>query len=56
MNDFDTFTKENVGKLIVTNGLKKLPKVKKIAQSGHTGYKPHCVNIHYSQFMNALRL
>ena len=28
---------EDLGKLIVANGLKKLPKVKKIAQSGHTG-------------------
>ena len=26
---------EDLGKLIVANGLKKLPKVKKIAQSGH---------------------
>ena len=26
------------GKLIVTKGFKKLPKVKKIAQSGHTAY------------------
>ena len=28
---------EDLGKLFVANGLKKLPKVKKIAQSGHTG-------------------
>ena len=39
--DFDTFTKmpKNVGdlgKLIVAKGYKKLPKVQKIAQSGHT--------------------
>ena len=27
---------EDSGKLIVAKGLKKLPKVKKIAQSGHT--------------------
>ena len=27
---------EDLGKLIVAKGLKKLPKVKKIAQSGHT--------------------
>ena len=27
---------EDLGKLIVANGLKKLPKVKKITQSGHT--------------------
>ena len=28
---------EDVGKIIVAKGLKKLPKVQKIAQSGHTG-------------------
>ena len=28
----------NLGKLIVAKGFKKLPKVQKIAQSGHTGY------------------
>ena len=28
---------EDLGKLIVANGLKMLPKVQKIAQSGHTG-------------------
>ena len=27
---------EDLGKLIVAKGLKKLPKVQKIAQSGHT--------------------
>ena len=27
---------EDVGKIIVSKGLKKVPKVKKIAQSGHT--------------------
>ena len=27
---------EDLGKLIVANGLKKLPKVQKIAQPGHT--------------------
>ena len=41
MSGFDTFSKmaknvEDSGKLIVAKGLKKLPKVKKIAQSGHT--------------------
>ena len=41
MNDFDTFTKiaNNVGKLgkiIVATGFEWLPKVQKIAQSGHT--------------------
>ena len=30
---------DDLGKLIVAKGLEKLPKVKKIAQSGHTGYK-----------------
>ena len=39
---FDTLQKmpKNVGdlgKLIVAKGFKKLPKVKKVAQSGHTG-------------------
>ena len=28
---------ENLGKLIVAKGFKKLPKVQKIAKSGHTG-------------------
>ena len=28
----------DLGKLIVAKGLKKLPKVQKIAQSGHTAY------------------
>ena len=31
---------EDLGKLIVAKGLKKLPKVKKIAQSGYTDNKP----------------
>ena len=43
MNDFDTFTKlhsnvGNLGKIIVATGFEWLPKVQKIAQSGHTGY------------------
>ena len=29
---------EDLGKLIVAKGLKKLPRVKKIAQSGHTEF------------------
>ena len=29
---------EDLGKLIVAKGFKKLSKVQKIAQSGHTGY------------------
>ena len=41
MNHFDTFTKiakecGDLGKLLVAKGYKKLPKVQKIAQSGHT--------------------
>ena len=28
----------DLGKLIVANGFKKLPKVQKIAKSGHTAY------------------
>ena len=32
----------DLGKLIVTKGLKKLPKVKKIAQSGHTD---NCIHL-----------
>ena len=32
---------EDLGKLIVAKGLKKLPKVKKIAQSGHTDLGPN---------------
>ena len=30
---------EDLGKLIVAKGLKKLPKVKKFARSGHTGHQ-----------------
>ena len=30
----------DLGKLIVANGFKKLPKVQKIAKSGHTGQEP----------------
>ena len=44
MIDFETFTKmpKNVrylGKLIVAEGFKKLPKVQKIAKSGHTTWE-----------------
>ena len=44
MIDFATFTKlpKNVGdlgKIIAAKGFKNLPKVQKIAQSGHTGRK-----------------
>ena len=46
MIHFDTFTKlpktvRDLGKLIVAKGLKKLPKVQKIAQSGRTGCQCH---------------
>ena len=42
MKDFDTCTKiawnvDDLGKLTVTTGFEKLPKVEKITQSGHTG-------------------
>ena len=30
---------EDLGKIIVAKDLKKLPKVQKIAQSGHTAYR-----------------
>jgi len=32
---------EDLGKLIVANGLKKLPKAQKIAQSAHTDWQLH---------------
>ena len=40
----------DLGKLIVAKDFKKLPKVQKIAQSGHTDYYPAPVNtrIHLS--------
>ena len=47
MNDFDTFKKmppnnvDNLGKIIVATGFEWLPKVQKIAQSGHTGCEPN---------------
>ena len=42
MIDFDTFKKlpknvRDLGKFIVAKGFKNMPKVQKIAQSGHTG-------------------
>ena len=58
MKDFDTFknclkikaiwanllpkNKGNLGKIIAATGSEKLPKVYKIAQSGHTGYHLNC--------------
>ena len=38
---------ENLGKLIVAKGFKKLPKVQKIANSGHT-----VKDIHFAQRLN----
>ena len=36
---------EDLGKLIVAKGFKKLPKVKKIANSGHIGGRPlYCIS------------
>ena len=31
----------DLGKVMVAKGFKKWPKVQKIAQSGHTGRRPH---------------
>ena len=50
MIDFDTFKKlpmnvRDLGKLIVAKGFKKLPKVQKIAQSGHTVDRAQCDQI-----------
>ena len=42
---------EDLGKLIVAKGLKKLPKVKKIAQSGHTDWDPF-----FNSLINVLAL
>ena len=57
MIDFKTFTKlpkkvGDLGKLIVAKGFKKLPKVQKIAQSGHTD----CVlsNLAYFPFTQSI--
>ena len=33
----------NLGKIIVANGFEWLPKVQKIAQSGHTVKQLHCI-------------
>ena len=37
----------DLGKLIVAKGLKKLPKVQKIAQSGHTARDSFCMGKYY---------
>ena len=34
---------KDLGKLIVAKGFKKLPKVQKIAQSGHTAFEGRCL-------------
>ena len=44
MIDFDTFKKlpknvRDLGKFIVAKGFKNMPKVQKIAQSGHTAHQ-----------------
>ena len=36
------------GKLIVAKGFKKLPKVQKIANSGHTGFATEMIKCHLS--------
>ena len=50
---------EDLGKLIVAKGLKKLPKVKKIAQSGHTTTEAklfyHWVSFHCCRWPNTLK-
>ena len=44
---------EDLGKLIVAKGLKNLPKVKKIVQSGHTGpIPPHHVRGYRPFYLN----
>ena len=40
------------GKLIVATGLEKLPKVQKIAQSGHTGRSTPTFTLHRTRFPN----
>ena len=37
----------DLGKLVVAKGFKKLPKVQKIAQSGHTGWKAQMIPLRY---------
>ena len=39
---------EDLGKLIVAKGLKKLPKLQKIARSGHTDTYPLCKTTRWS--------
>ena len=61
MIDVDTFSKmpKNVGdmgKIIVTKGFKKLPKVQYIAQSGHTDYNRQELAILGQVYLNICRL
>ena len=45
----------DLGKLIVAKGLKKLPKVQKIAQSGHTAHKQLlCSKIRNSDWLDLI--
>ena len=44
----------DLGKLIVAKGFKKLPKVQKIARSGHTDYKIRLRLPAYSRVYNSL--
>ena len=41
----------DLGKLIVAKGFKKLPKVQKIARSGHTGHKVKQNDVRYPQIL-----
>ena len=41
----------DLGKLIVAKGFKKLPKVQKIARSGHTGGQSHYLVVHPTLYL-----
>ena len=41
----------DLGKLIVAKGFKKLPKVQKIARSGHTGHNQHFIGHNRQLFL-----
>ena len=47
---------EDLGKLIVAKGLKKLPKVKKIAQSGHTAHNLHFFTILLKPYLSIIAM